>query len=192
MNRTSWFLFAPVCLLLPLGCGADDEQPAALPGLGVYHLSVSGATESMLGGELLEELPDSIELEWPDSMTIDLDDYTESTGATEACGDHGCTFGNAELTVDGAAPPVAAIERDGDAADLRLVIEGYRFRPIDPHDCPLTIPYPAEFAIRFEDGRAHGSGETKLECIVTQEEAPPLHQYFVLLHLELAGERLPE
>jgi hypothetical protein len=195
MNRANLYLFVPACLLLSLACGADDEQPPeqpAQPEPGVYHLSVMGEVESSLSDELSEELPDSIELEWPDSMTINLISYDESASGSERCTDLGCTFGNAELTVDGAAASTAIIERDGDAADLRLVINNYPFRPVEPQDCPFTIPWVARFALRFEDGRVHGSGETMLECIVTQEDAPPLHQYFLILHLELAGESLLE
>jgi hypothetical protein len=142
---------------------------------------------SSLNLEGVEDLPESIELDWPQRMKLAIINHFEDEGTV--CSDNGCWFGNVEVTLDGAFPWLAVFDMNEGAGELAASMD-FPLSLVSASDCTLFAVYPASVRIRIEGAVAQGVVEGQLECIVAPDEGPVLHDYFAEYRFDLSGSRL--
>ena len=187
MTRSRLVVLA-LALSLPLaGCDSGEDGEPDLTG--VYRMEVTGAVmTSTIEGET-EALPESIALEWPDSLEVNLTGYGGED--REMCSQGSCWFGNATVTVNGSFPDAAIFAVEPDGPELRLSMdEGFLVSPVDPADCDYFVPYFSSFQLRLEDSLLESSAGGAIECMVIGDDGTVLHQYLADVQLTMSGMRL--
>jgi hypothetical protein len=175
-----------VALLAPLlACSGQEEEPVRPEG--VYPLAVTGRVYSH-GLEGVEDFPDTLELEWPDSIDFELIEYEEVE--RNMCSDAGCWYGNASVTVDGGLPDTATVEPEGvGAVVIKVITDGLGIQPTEPSSCSLFSAGVASLHVRLEDGVAEGAAEVDMRCVVSIE-GEVQHFYEGVFRAALNGSRL--
>lgn len=186
MTRWHLRLLAPALLLLSPACDSGDDEPDLT---GVYRIEVTGLVGAVDGDA--EALPETIALDWPVSLDVDIAEYGGEE--RQICSEGNCWYGNATVTVNGSFPDAAIFQVKRDGADLAVIMdEDFLVSPTDPRDCDYFLPYFLGFQLHLEGARAEGSTGGTIECIVTDDDSNVLHQYAADVQLTMSGMRLAD
>lgn len=186
MTRWHRRLLAPALLLLSVGCDAGED---GLDVTGVYRVDVTGRVGAVDGDA--ESLPETIALEWPDSLEVNVSEYGGEE--RQICSEGSCWYGNATVTVNGSFPEAAIVRVKRDGAELAMIMdEGFLVSPADPRDCDYFVAYFLAFQLDVEDARAEGSTGGAIECIVIDDDGTVLHDYLADVQLTMSGMRLAD
>jgi hypothetical protein len=138
-----------------------------------------------------EALPETIGLEWPDSLEVNLTEYGGEE--RQICSQGACWYGNATVTVNGSFPEAAIFAVEPYGPELRLIMdEGFLVSPADPSDCDYFAPTFTSFQLRLEDAASERIAGGAIECIVTADDGTVLHQYTAHVELTMSGMRLAD
>jgi hypothetical protein len=161
--------------LLPvLACDSARDEPGPE---GVYEIQVAGGTDAQFPA-----------VSWPEMLTVEVAAILDVE--EDRCSGGECWYGNADVKVDGGRPAAAIIRRDGDAADLGLVIDDYPLSLDERSDCTQFAVYAGGFDLRLEAGQADGTGEVSTECIVESADNEVLEDAWADFRWQLSGVRV--
>lgn len=186
-RMTRWNLPLPaLALVVSLAACGGDEQPEP-DYTGLYRVEVTGRVGPVEWEA--EALPETIALEWPGSLELDVTRYDDEE--RQQCAEGACWYGNASITVNGSHPEAAFVHVARDGAELVAIMdEGFLVRPVDAGMCDFFIPLFLDVRLLVEGTRAEGSTGGPIECIVTGDDDELLHQYAADVQLTMSGTRL--